>query len=148
MRALRQVLKYETGQFYRRHHDQNSPATSMWGPRIYTFFMYMNDADTPEPGKAASAGGEALTGGETHFPVLNLTVKPKMGRALLWPSILDQTPLVRDDRTDHEALVVTGGIKYAANYWLHLYDFQEANALGCGNKEVFGNWGSEAMTPR
>jgi hypothetical protein len=31
-----QVLKYDTGQFYRTHHDQNSPQTSAWGPRMYT----------------------------------------------------------------------------------------------------------------
>ena len=49
----RQVLKYDTGQFYRTHHDQNSPTTSAWGPRMYTFFMYLNDA----PG-----------GGATHDP--------------------------------------------------------------------------------
>ena len=26
-----QVLRYEKGQFYRTHHDQNSPRTSAWG---------------------------------------------------------------------------------------------------------------------
>ena len=31
-----QVLKYDVGQFYRTHHDQNSPTTSAWGPRMYT----------------------------------------------------------------------------------------------------------------
>ena len=40
-----QVLRYEKGQFYRTHHDQNSPQTSAWGPRLYTFFMYLNDVD-------------------------------------------------------------------------------------------------------
>ena len=34
-----QILRYEKGQFYRVHHDQNSPMTSAWGPRMYTFFM-------------------------------------------------------------------------------------------------------------
>ena len=120
-----QVLKYDTGQFYKRHHDQNSPATSAWGPRVYTFFMYLSDVEG---------------GGETRFPLLNITVKPKQGRALLWPSILDGRPLERDDRTDHEALSVSAGVKYAANYWLHMYDFQEPSKLGCGNQEVFGNW--------
>lgn len=158
-----QVLKYDTGQFYRTHHDQNSPLTSAWGPRMYTvrrrsylapeqgahllshllshgpdspllprpccplaqFFMYLND-------------GEA--GGETHFPRLNISVKPKRGRAVLWPSVLDRDPTERDDRTEHEAVTVYKGVKYAANYWLHMYDFQYANDRGCGNTEVFGNW--------
>jgi len=120
-----QVLKYEVGQFYRTHHDQNSPTTSAWGPRMYTFFMYLND------------GAE---GGETHFPKLNISIKPKRGRAVLWPSVLDKDPNERDFRTEHEAVTVTSGIKYAANYWLHMWDFQEANDRGCGNSEVFGNW--------
>mmetsp|Transcript_31478 Transcript_31478/g.82234 ORF Transcript_31478/g.82234 Transcript_31478/m.82234 type:complete len:297 (-) Transcript_31478:224-1114(-) len=120
-----QVLKYETGQFYKVHHDQNSPTTSAWGPRMYTFFMYLNDA--PE-------------GGETHFPQLNISVKPKRGRALLWPSVLNSDPNERDFRTEHEAIAVRSGQKFAANYWLHMWDFQYANDKGCGNSEVFGNW--------
>lgn len=31
-----QVLRYQPGQFYREHHDQNSPRFSAWGPRLYT----------------------------------------------------------------------------------------------------------------
>ena len=34
-----QVLRYEVGQFYKTHHDQNAPLTAAWGPRMYTFFM-------------------------------------------------------------------------------------------------------------
>ena len=120
-----QVLKYEQGQFYRTHHDQNSPMTSAWGPRMYTFFMYLNDG----------AGG-----GETHFPRLNISVEPRRGRALLWPSVLDHDPNERDDRTEHEAVTVSRGVKFAANYWLHMYDFDYAVSRGCGNTEVFGNW--------
>ena len=123
-----QVLKYDAGQFYKTHHDQNSPMTSAWGPRMYTFLMYLNDA----------APGDA--GGETHFPRLNISVRPKRGRALLWPSVLDSDPNERDDRTEHEAVVVRAGQKLAANYWLHMFDFQYANERGCGNHEVFGNW--------
>ena len=120
-----QVLKYETGQFYKPHHDQNSPMTSAWGPRMYTFFMYLNDDNQ---------------GGETRFTKLNISVRPKRGRALLWPSVLDHDPNERDDRTEHEAVTVSGGTKFAANYWLHMYDFQYAVDRGCGNTEVFGNW--------
>ena len=121
-----QVLRYEEGQFYRLHHDQNSPPTSAWGPRLYTFFMYLNDG---------------VQGGSTHFPQLNLSVQPRRGRAVLWPSVLDADPNARDGRTEHESQVVTGrAAKYAANYWLHLYDFEAANDRRCGNSEVFGNW--------
>mmetsp|Transcript_63135 Transcript_63135/g.104974 ORF Transcript_63135/g.104974 Transcript_63135/m.104974 type:complete len:459 (+) Transcript_63135:120-1496(+) len=120
-----QVLRYEPGQFYRRHHDQNSPITSAWGPRLYTFFMYLNEVEE---------------GGETNFPLLNISVRPKRGRALLWPSVLNHEPTARDDRTEHEAIAVNKGTKFAANYWLHLHDFQEPARIGCGNEQVFGNW--------
>ena len=31
-------------------------------------------------------------GGETAFPDLDIVVKPKMGKALLWPSVLSDDP--------------------------------------------------------
>jgi len=40
------------------------------------------------------------------------TVMPKRGRALLWPSVLDEDPNTQDERTDHQALPVEKGIKY------------------------------------
>jgi hypothetical protein len=53
-------------------------------------------------------------GGETRFNQLNLDVKPRRGRAILWPSVLNEDPNVKDFRTEHEALAVTkvrtGGI--------------------------------------
>lgn len=120
-----QVLRYEPGQFYKVHHDQNSPRTSAWGPRIYTFFMYLNEVEA---------------GGHTHFPRLNISVKPRRGAALLWPSVLDADPNERDDRTEHESVAVVAGTKFAANYWLHMWDFQQPTRRGCGNTEIFGNW--------
>ena len=41
-----QVLRYESGQFYKVHHDQNSPRSSAWGPRMFTVFMYVGDGYT------------------------------------------------------------------------------------------------------
>ena len=120
-----QVLQYHEGQFYKVHHDQNSPRSSAWGPRLYTFFMYLSDD---------------LTGGETRFPLLNITVPPKKGRALLWPSVLSGAPYERDDRTDHEALPVKSGTKYAANYWLHMHPFRTLSDAGCGNTAYDDNW--------
>ena len=58
-------------------------------------------------------------------------VKPKKGRALLWPSTLDATPDKIDYRTYHEAKPVIKGQKFAANAWIHLYDFAVANHWGC-----------------
>ena len=37
-----QVLQYDPGDFYRQHHDQNAHPDSPWGPRLFTFFLYLN----------------------------------------------------------------------------------------------------------
>eukprot|EP00540_Astrosyne_radiata_P005625 CAMPEP_0116864522 /NCGR_PEP_ID=MMETSP0418-20121206/24868_1 /TAXON_ID=1158023 /ORGANISM="Astrosyne radiata, Strain 13vi08-1A" /LENGTH=83 /DNA_ID=CAMNT_0004499751 /DNA_START=209 /DNA_END=460 /DNA_ORIENTATION=+ len=74
-----------------------------------TVFLYLNDVHD---------------GGETHFPHLNITVAPRRGRVLMWPSVRDDDPNVIDGRTQHEALTVEKGIKYAANAWVHRRDFK------------------------
>lgn len=61
-----QILQYQEGQFYRRHHDSsnannNKPA----GHRILTFFLYLNDVEE---------------GGETRFSNLDISVAPKKVR--------------------------------------------------------------------
>ncbi len=112
-----QLLKYTKGQFYRRHHDY---IDQTWdrapGPRILTAFLYLNDVDA---------------GGGTNFPGLNLTVMPKKGKMLLWPSVLNEDPNRKDYRTDHQALDVEAGVKYAANSWIHLRDFKTPHEEGC-----------------
>jgi prolyl 4-hydroxylase len=50
---------------------------------------------------------------------------------LLWPSILNDDPTAQDPRTIHEARAVVSGVKYGANAWIHLYDFQKPNLWGC-----------------
>jgi len=62
---------------------------------------------------------------------LDLTVMPKKGRALIWPSVLDEDPNAKDDRTDHQALPVEQGVKFGANSWLHNRDFKEPYGRGC-----------------
>jgi prolyl 4-hydroxylase len=56
-------------------------------------------------------------GGGTNFPDLGITVMPKKGRALLWPSIYDSAPMSDDNRMRHQALPVEKGTKFAANGW-------------------------------
>lgn len=112
-----QLLKYEVGQFYRAHHDYiHYQKDRQCGPRILTFFLYLSDVEA---------------GGGTHFPKLGHTIEAKRGRALLWPSILDSDPSKEDSRTTHEALSVEVGTKFAANGWVHLYDFVGPNSKGC-----------------
>jgi prolyl 4-hydroxylase len=88
----------------------------MQGVRVLTVFLYLNDVEE---------------GGGTNFPALYLTVQSKRGRALIWPSVLDENPHEIDSRTNHQALPVIKGLKYGANAWLHQRDLETAKALGC-----------------
>lgn len=112
-----QLLQYEPGQYYRQHHDYIPHHRDMpCGVRIMTLFIYLNDVEE---------------GGGTHFPLLDLTIQPKKGSAVLWPSVLDQSPESKDGRTEHEALPVLKGIKYGANAWVHSRDFKKAFEMNC-----------------
>lgn len=101
----------------RSHHDY-IPAQQdrQCGPRILTFFLYLSDVEE---------------GGGTNFPQLDLTIEAKRGRALLWPSVLDSEPMKKDGRMMHQALEVVAGTKFAANGWIHMYDYQMAQSKGC-----------------
>jgi prolyl 4-hydroxylase len=66
-------------------------------------------------------------GGGTSFPLLNLTMQPKKGSVLVWPSVIDKDPNQHDDRTEHHALKVEKGVKYGANAWIYVLGrFQNA----------------------
>ena len=42
-----QLVKYEEGQFYRQHHDfSKTHSTAPYGPRILTFFLYLNNVES------------------------------------------------------------------------------------------------------
>lgn len=112
-----QLLQYQEGQFYGEHHDFIPDQLDQpCGARIMTLFLYLNDVEE---------------GGNTSFPELDISVKPKKGSALLWPSVMDEDHMEKDPRTNHEAVAVTGGVKYGANVWIHSEDFQTPHALKC-----------------
>ncbi|CAB9515288.1 Prolyl 4-hydroxylase subunit alpha-1 [Seminavis robusta] len=112
-----QILKYEPQQYYKPHIDYIFEEKSrMQGVRILTMYLYLSDVEE---------------GGGTNFPQMDLTVMPKRGRALLWPSVLNEAPNSMDARTVHQALPVLKGIKYGANAWYHMRDFKTPLARGC-----------------
>jgi prolyl 4-hydroxylase len=86
------------------------------GVRILTLFLYLNDVEE---------------GGETRFSDLDINVRPRRGRAILWPSVLNEDPNVKDFRTEHEALAVLKGVKYGANAWVHQRDYQTPHYANC-----------------
>jgi len=110
-----QILRYEKGQFYRRHHDQQSAHWTPQGVRVLTLFVYLSDV---------------TAGGGTKFNDLGKIVTPKLGRAVLWPSVIEKDMLTGEPNTHHEALPVDEGVKYAANLWIHLYDFKTPSRAG------------------
>jgi prolyl 4-hydroxylase len=63
----------------------------------------------------------SCVGKGTDFPDLGITVQPKKGRALIWPSIMDADPMEIDGRMRHQALPVEKGLKFGANSWIHMY---------------------------
>lgn len=114
-----QLLKYEEGQFYRTHSDYIAfQQERQTGVRILTFYIYLNDVEE---------------GGGTNFPHVanNITVSPKLGRAVLWPSVYNHDPNRQDSRTEHQALPVIKGIKFGANAWIHQRDYKGPNKIGC-----------------
>jgi len=115
-----QVLDYGPGQQYRTHHDQGQEDArdpgNVAGPRILTFFLYLSDVEE---------------GGETNFPDIGMKVKPEKGSAILWPSVLNNHLTTIEPKTHHAALPVIKGKKFAANSWIHLYDYRTANLWGC-----------------
>lgn len=113
-----QLLRYREGQYYHTHHDLiQHQIDRQPGVRIMTFYMYLNDVEE---------------GGGTQFPKLGpLTVMPKKGRALIWPSVLDEDPHQMDNRMHHQAMSVVKGVKYGANAWIHQRDFKGPNKNGC-----------------
>ena len=117
-----QLLKYEEDQFYGVHNDFiEYQVDRPVGPRILTFYMYLNDVEE---------------GGGTRFPLVGdvggTTVTPKKGKAVLWPSVLNEDTNEKDDRSDHEAMPVIKGIKYGANAWIHLRNYKGPNEDNCG----------------
>ena len=112
-----QVLRYEPGQEYTPHFDACSEETKTfkdciknekeigWGKRVYTFFIYLNDVEE---------------GGETHFPHLNKSFKPKKGTAILWNNLTDDQSKAHP-YSKHAGMPVKKGVKWAINVWIRQY---------------------------
>ena len=98
--------KYEIGEYYTEHGDffrdgEDLDVYGEWmGQRSWTTMVYLNDVEE---------------GGETHFPLLNLKLKPKEGTLLAWNNLQkDGTP---NENTRHEALPPKSGKKYIITKW-------------------------------
>ncbi|MGB0902449.1 prolyl hydroxylase family protein [Halocynthiibacter sp.] len=104
------LLRYEQGQEYKVHLDSGTnPDCENYG-RIFTAVLYLNDD---------------FSGGETVFPRIDVTVRPKAGSLVLWankrPNDSAAHPL-----SLHAGHPVKSGTKYIASFWIHRPDEMQA----------------------
>jgi prolyl 4-hydroxylase len=102
-----QVLNYQIGQEYRPHHDYFDPekpgnyrALAKGGQRFATVLIYLNTVEA---------------GGETHFPLVDLKIRPKAGDALIFYNLCANGAL--DEASLHASLPVIQGEKWVATKW-------------------------------
>ena len=102
-----QGQKYESGQFYKEHHDFFHPFTEEYktytewmGQRTWTAMLYLNDVED---------------GGETYFKYLNLRIKPERGKLLFWNNLYPMG--IPNYKTMHEACPPVDQNKYIITKW-------------------------------
>jgi prolyl 4-hydroxylase len=69
--------------------------------------MYLNDVEE---------------GGDTYFYKLDMSVKPKTGRTIVWWNLKDDG--TRDESTYHEGRPVQNGCKYIETKWIRAGTFR------------------------
>ena len=112
-----QVVHYSPGQKYIQHYDPCQPKTPQCirdmgedraGVRRFTFFIYLNDVEE---------------GGETHFPLAGVKVKPELGKAILWRNTVKDASGETNANALHSGLPPTKGEKWAMNLWIRSKKF-------------------------
>ncbi|XP_062518020.1 uncharacterized protein LOC134193224 [Corticium candelabrum] len=99
-----QLTSYSEGVGYKTHTDcvLNDEKRDRYG----TFLVYLEDVEE---------------GGETRFPQLDIAVKPKAGRALIWNSMDAEGNC--DPMTVHSADKVARGRKVILQRWYYYHNF-------------------------
>ena len=108
-----QGQKYEVGQFFKEHNDYFSGDAYdkhclSSGNRTFTFMIYLNDD---------------FEGGGTSFPKLGKTIKPELGKAVVWQNTIEGEP---QPETMHEGTTITKGVKYIITSWWRENDWNGA----------------------
>lgn len=99
-----QVVRYGKGGKYDAHYDGDECDDDECprDQRLATLLVYLNDD---------------FEGGKTHFPLLNVSVSPKKGKALFfW--VADGKSRDLFEKTLHAGIPVTRGHKWIANQWV------------------------------
>ncbi|MBD3921936.1 2OG-Fe(II) oxygenase [Paenibacillus sp. PR3] len=102
-----QVLHYRPGEQYKLHYDYFTSDT-VANNRISTLVMYLNDVEE---------------GGETCFPLLQLSVAPKKGSAVYFEYFYTDHHL--NELTLHAGNPVVTGEKWVATQWMRRQRFRD-----------------------
>jgi prolyl 4-hydroxylase len=105
-----QLLRYEPAEKYDPHWDYFLNGPDADNNRTMTALVYLNDLESGDDG------------GGTHFPNLNLEIRPMTGRVVVWhncSAVRGEAAVAKDcdDRTLHAGLPPTKSVKYALNIW-------------------------------
>jgi prolyl 4-hydroxylase len=105
------IVKYEVGGEYKPHFDYfnvkvNAKELERGGQRIKSVLVYLNDD---------------FEGGETQFPKLKLTVKPQIGKLIVWDNVSEGK---ENPNSVHAGLPVTKGTKYIMIVWIRENKFK------------------------
>jgi len=105
-----QAQHYAVGQEFKAHTDYFEPGSeefktycSIGGQRTWTFMVYLNDA---------------CEGGETEFPKLAISIKPKTGTAIIWNNLTKDGDI--NENTQHQAHPVISGEKVIITKWFRV----------------------------
>ena len=123
------ILRYEGDQQFKQHVDAYSPILpasgeqlSHGGQRLFTTLCYLNEVE----------------GGETEFPALKISVKPKPGRVLLFSNTIPGTIEVHP-HSAHAGRPVESGVKWVMSLWWreHIYHVPRSYPAEEGETQVF-----------
>jgi len=98
-----QVAKYEKGGVLVPHFDRCTGGKIAAEKRICTFLIYLN---------------EDFKGGETYFPNIGLSIRPKRGKAILFWTRNKNLKIYEEAL--HQGMQVLEGEKYICTKWSHL----------------------------
>lgn len=112
-----QGQRYRPGEQYKAHHDFFHGGQDYWlreaphgGQRTWTAMVYLN---------------EPKAGGETAFPLLDVSLKPQTGTLVMWNNMAaDGTPNMK---TLHAAQPVGAGVKHVITKWYRLGPWRMLN---------------------
>jgi len=106
------IVRYKTGGEYKVHYDflqhlEDKSHIRDGGDRYFTVLLYLNDN---------------FKGGRTVFPVKQISVKPKKGKAIVWKNLFDN--FQPDESSYHAGFPVTEGEKWIGVIWVRQYPYK------------------------